>query len=496
MTLFPAKVEPEALALDDLTRTRSWRELETRSLQVAHLLRDECGLPPGAHAAILMENRVECFEITLGAIFAGMWLTPINHHLTAEEVAYILADSGAGVLFTDESREPSVRANAPPHLIVAGEDLEHRLSSASAEPISPDSSPGAWMLYTSGTTGKPKGVMRPRPATLRESFASMRKMGATLGLDGSGPHLVTGPLYHAAPLAYAVWDLLSGASLVLPPRWDALQTLELISSRQIQHTHMVPTMFVRLLQLDEATRKRFDLSSLSLVLHGAAPTAPAIKRKMIEWWGEILVEYWGASEPGTLSLASTAEWLAHPGTVGKPLANFEIFACDDQGTRLPEGEIGILFCRHRELAQVFTYHNDPEKTAQAHPKPHLFTIGDIGYVNQDGYIYLCDRQSNLIISGGVNIYPAEIESVLAEHPAVADVAVFGVPDEEWGETVKAAIELAPGFVASSVLEAEILDFAKCHLARFKLPRAIDFEPKLPRNAAGKLLLHRLRTPRA
>jgi len=496
MTLFPAKVEPEALALDDLTRTRSWRELQTRSLQVAHLLRDDCGLPPGAHAAILMENRVECLEITLGAILAGVWLTPINHHLTAAEATYVLTDSGAQVLFTDETHEPIVRVNAPPHLIVAGEDLERRLRSASSEPIEPESPPRAWTLYTSGTTGKPKGVKRPRPATLRDAFAAMRKMGATLGLDGSGPHLVTGPLYHAAPLAYAVWDLLSGASLVLPPRWDALHTLEMISSRQIRHTHMVPTMFVRLLQLDEATRKRFDLSSLSLVLHGAAPTAPAIKRKMIEWWGEILVEYWGASEPGTLSLASTAEWLAHPGTVGKPLANFEIFACDDEGARLPEGEIGILFCRHRELAQVFTYHNDPEKTAKAHPKPHLFTIGDIGYVDREGYIYLCDRKSNLIISGGVNIYPAEIESVLAEHPAVADVAVYGIPDEEWGETVNAAIELAPGFTSSHELEAEILRFAGRHLARFKLPRAIDFAPRIPRNAAGKLILGGLRAPRA
>jgi acyl-CoA synthetase (AMP-forming)/AMP-acid ligase II len=442
--LFPhAHQSPDAIALDDQLRTRTWAELEERSLRIAHLLREELGLAPGEHAALLLANRVECIELCLGALLAGIWITPINSHLTAAEVRYVISDSGAKVLFCDVSHEAVARKCTEARLVQVGSELDEALGNAAATPLDLDGPAGSHMIYTSGTSGRPKGVKRSPPARLEEAFAFYREMGEGLGLDGSGPHLVTGPLYHAAPLAYALWDLLNGAPLVIMPRWDASETLSL---------------------------------------------------KMIEWWGPVLTEYWGATEGGTYTLASSVEWLAHPGTVGRALPNFEISAFDENGRRLPAGEIGTLFCRHRQLAQVFAYHGDAEKTRQAHPEPHFFTAGDVGFVDEEGYVFLCDRKSNTIISGGVNIYPTEIEQVLIEHPAVADVGVFGVPDAEWGESVKAAIELTPGWQGSAELEAEILGFAEERLATFKLPRSIDFMAELPRHPTGKLLTRKLRDP--
>jgi long-chain acyl-CoA synthetase len=306
--------------------------------------------------------------------------------------------------------------------------------------------------------------------------------------------MVTGPLYHAAPLLFAFYDQVNGAPLVILPQWDDAAALELLQERDIRHTHMVPTMFVRMLNLPESTRSRFDPSALRLVLHGAAPMSVAVKRRMIDWWGEVLVEYWGATEGGTTTLVDSADWLAHPGTVGRALPSFDVFAVDDHGKRLPPGEVGVLYCRHKKLRQVFEYHHAPEQTAEAHPEPFLFNIGDIGRVEEDGYVYLSDRKSNMIISGGVNIYPAEIEQVLQEHPAVADVGVFGIPDPEWGEAVKAAVELIPGRQPSPELEAEIRAFAREQLADYKVPRSIDFENGLPRYPTGKLHVRLLRDP--
>ncbi|MBK7973475.1 MAG: AMP-binding protein [Deltaproteobacteria bacterium] len=348
------------------------------------------------------------------------------------------------------------------------------------------------MIYTSGTTGRPKGVKRARATTLGAALARMRAAGLAYGLDGRGPHLVTGPLYHAAPSLLAIYDLLNGATLLLMERWDAERCLELISTRRVRHTHLVPTMFVRLLKLPDEVRARFDPSALALVLHGATPISPEIKRRTIAWWGHVLVEYWGATEGGVATLATTAEWLARPGTVGRPIPAFEVYAADTEGRRLPPGEVGLLRSRHHTLAQVFEYHRNPAKTAATHPEPHVFTTGDLGYVDADGFVFLTDRTTHLIISGGVNIYPAEIEGVLVEHAAVADVAVFGVPDDEWGESVKAAVELAAGHSPSPALEAELLDFVASRLARYKVPRSIDFEAALPRLQNGKLYVRALR----
>jgi acyl-CoA synthetase (AMP-forming)/AMP-acid ligase II len=291
---------------------------------------------------------------------------------------------------------------------------------------------------------------------------------------------------------FAIYDAANGAPIVMMPRWDDERALELLREREVAHTHMVPTMFVRLLRLPDATRRRFEAPHLELVLHGAAPVSVAVKRRMIEWWGEVFVEYWGGTEGGVNTLVGSADWLAHPGTVGRALPSFEIFAVGDDGRRLPPGEVGDLYCRSHLSDRPFVYHADEAKTAAAYLEPGVFTIGDIGSVDADGWVYLADRRSHMIITGGVNVYPAEVEQVLHEHPAVADACVFGVPDEEWGESVKAAVELVPGIEASDALAAEILAFAREHLAGYKVPRSIDFEARLPRHDSGKLYVRRLR----
>ncbi len=490
--------DPTGLAVDDLSRRRSWSELAERSVRVAHFLRDEAGLRPDDHVAVLMENRVEYLELILGAIMAGVWLTPINWHLSEEEIAYVVADSGARVLFSDEGHAAVarrvVREGDVTRVVLAGAELDGLLASASDVPLDPERPAGGNMIYTSGTTGRPKGVKRARPATLAAALENLGRLGANVGLDGAGPHLITGPMYHAAPLMFAVYDNANGAPIIIMPRWDERHALALIQEREIAHTHLVPTMFVRLLRVPDEERAAFRAPSLSLVLHGAAPVSVAVKQRMIQWWGEILVEYWGATEGGVNTLVDSADWLAHPATVGRALPAFEVFALNASGRRASPGEIGDLYCRHKHMTDVFEYHGDPAKTAAAYLEPGVFTIGDIGCVDEQGYVYLADRKSSMIISGGANIYPVEVEQILQEHPGVADVAVFGIPDDEWGESVKAAVELRSGFEPSPLLERDILEFARQRLTRYKVPRSIDFEPELPRHPTGKLHVRRLRDP--
>jgi long-chain acyl-CoA synthetase len=440
--IFPAAAtDPRGLALDDGARRRSWAELDDRVRRAAHYLRDEAGLRTGDHLALLMGTCVEGVELLVAGIAAGLWVTPLNWHLTPDEVAYVVRDSGARLLVSD-ARFAETAAAVHDTVVQIGADFERALAAASDAPLAPDGPAGGNMIYTSGTTGRPKGVKRARAASLGAMLDAWRAYGRKVGLDGSGAHLVTGPLYHAAPLMFAIYDQVSGAP-----------------EREIAHTHLVPTMFVRLLRLPDEVRDRFTAPRLDLVLHGAAPVSVSVKRRMIEWWGPVLVEYWGATEGGVTTLVDSETWLAHPGTVGRAVPPFEVFAVDEAGRRLPPGAVGLLYARHGSESEPFVYHGDPAKTREAYLEPGVFTIGDVGSVDEDGFVVLADRRSNTIIAGGVNIYPAEVEQVLLEHPAVADAGVFGIPDEEWGEQVKAALELRSGFEASAELEAEILAFA-------------------------------------
>jgi long-chain acyl-CoA synthetase len=431
-------------------------------------------------------------------------MTPINWHLTAEEIAYVVRDSEARVLFVDPAfAETAQRAlalareaepSAPlPALIALGDELARALAAARDEPMPQEGPAGGNMIYTSGTTGRPKGVMRRRAGSLGAAIAAQQAYARSIACDGSGAHLVTGPLYHAAPLMYAIYDNALGAPIHVLPRWEEREALRAIVLHEIHHTHLVPTMFVRLLKrLAPEERAAFRAPHLHTVLHGAAPVSEAVKRRMIEWWGPILYEYWGGTEGGVTTFVDSQEWLAHPGTVGRALPQFEVFAIGERGERLPAGERGPLYARHRSLEGLFAYHRDAEKTARAFLDPLTHTLGDVGHVDPEGWVFLSDRAANMIISGGVNIYPAEIEAVLQEHPAIADAAVFGIPDDEWGEQVKAAVELRPGAEPSEALAADILAFCRSRLAGYKLPRSVDFEPELPRTAAGKLYVRRLR----
>ena len=494
--MIPSGRDPQAVALDDGSIQRSWAELDDRSSRVARLLREGLGLAPGDHAAVLMSNRVECVELMAGAIHAGIWMTPVNWHLTPDEVAYVASDSGARVLFTDEVYAETARGCGVETVLEAGSELDAALASASDAPMPLEGPAGGPMIYTSGTTGRPKGVRRHRAPTLGQALEVQAAGGRNLGLTGERPHLITGPCYHAAPLMFAVYDQMNGAPIVIMPRWDERHALALLQEREVGQTHLVPTMFVRLLGLPAEERAAFRAPALEVVLHGAAPISRPVKQRMIDWWGEVLVEYWGATESGVITLTTSRQWLEHEGTVGKVLPTFEVFAVDDVGKRLPTGTDGLLYARHQTVPELFEYHRDPEKTAASRlaSEPGAFTIGDIGHVDPEGFVYLGDRQSHTIISGGVNIYPAEIEAALQEHPSVADVAVFGIPDEEWGESVKAAVELSAGARPSDALASEILTFAREHLAGYKVPRSIDFEDTLPRHASGKLYLRKLRDP--
>jgi long-chain acyl-CoA synthetase len=490
--LAPASRHPDGTALDDGERTRGWAALEDRTHRIANLLREGLGLGPDDHAALLVGNRIEGIELMLGALTSGIWFTPINRHLTESEVAHIIADSGARIVFCDAAHEELARRAGAPDVLCVGDELDCSLASASDTPRPLDDPPGANMIYTSGTTGRPKGVKRSRLPTLRQALASWRRYGHDIGLDGSGPHLVTGPLYHAAPLMFALYDQLNGAPLLVMPRWEEERALTLLVEREVAHTHLVPTMFVRLLRLPEARRRGFRAPRLDLVLHGAAPIAPAVKQRMLDWWGPILVEYWGGTEGGVSTLVDSHEWLAHPGSVGRAVRGFEVFAVDDAGRRLGPGETGLLYARHETGRRVFAYHADPTKTEAAHLEDGAFTLGDVGRVDDDGFVYLADRLSHTIISGGVNIYPAEIEQVLHEHPAVSDVGVFGVPDEEWGESVKAVVTLGPGHEPRPDLERELLALARTRLAGYKVPRSLEFVADLPRTPTGKLRVRELR----
>lgn len=483
-----ALIHPERLALvDDLGTQRTFGELLDRATRLGRALHD-AGVPVGGHVGTLTENRAEFFELYLASILSGIWLVPINGLLAPSEVTHVVRDGELALIVAEDELAHLVPDDV--RVVRFGDEFEAMIAAGDSQPFALDARPGSRFSYTSGTTGHPKGVKRAIPDTLDAMLAVQRNAGHDVAMTGDGVHLVTGPAYHAAVGGFAFFDLCNGATLRIMRRFDAARTLELIETESVRRTHLVPTMMVRMLRLGEAGRLR-DLSSLDIVLHGAAPIAPAVKQQMIEWLGPILVEYWGTSEAGVFTRVDSDDWLVRPGTVGRPVPGFEVVAVDEDGDVLPSGEVGRLFCHTPAKPEPFAYWNAPEKTAASYLRPGVFTLGDMGHVDEDGWIFLADRATNMIITGGVNVYPAEVEQTLLEHPAVVDVAVFGIPDDEWGEQVKAAVEFSDG---ATIDVDELLAFARSRLGRHKVPRSIDVHKALPRQPNGKLYLDSLRAP--
>jgi long-chain acyl-CoA synthetase len=502
-----ARQHPNHVAVVDVDGSRVTADALWRAAnQLAHGLR-ALGLTPGDAVASVMPNHVACLELFLAATQIGLYVTPVNWHLTAPEVAYILQDSGAKVLVCSGesatlSHEAANLAELPHAArFLVGDTPDHAADfrplsdlkdGASIEPPE-NRTAGGPMTYTSGTTGHPKGVRRPLPEVEPEVVSSQQALFLALFgiMPGSaGVHLVVAPLYHTAVLNFATNHLHLGHTLVLMEPWDAEHTLRLIERHAVTSSHMVPTMFHRMLKLPPDTRQRYDLSSLSHVIHSAAPCPIDTKRAMLDWWGPCIYEYYAASEGGG-TLATPDDWARKPGTVGKPWPISEIRILDDEQRLAPSGEIGTVWIRmgdHR-----FEYHKDESKTREAWHEG-FFTVGDAGYLDDDGFLFLCDRKADMIISGGVNIYPAEIEAALIGHPKVADVAVFGVPDDDWGEQVKAVIVAIDDAQDAATLQAELAAYLQDKLAKFKRPRSMDFVSSLPRDPSGKLFKRKLRDP--
>jgi len=475
--------------------TISYRRLEDESNQIAQLLRSR-GLGIGSAVALCMENDARYHSVLWGMQRAGLYFTAVSSRLTAGEATYILRDCEARAYFASEgTRDLSIElAAALPdvtsRIMVRGSAPGYETwdSAVAPQPTTPieDEWEGAAMLYSSGTTGRPKGVRHPLPGLGFGARPSRIQERATTyyGFRPDMVYLSPAPLYHAAPLYYSMAVHRLGGTVVVMEHFDPIDFLTLVERYGVTHTQMVPTMFVRLLKLPAADRRRFDLSSLEVAIHAAAPCPVEVKQQMIDWWGPILHEYYAGTEANGFCSIDSHEWLEHRGSVGRA-KNVTIHVCADDGTELGPGEQGLVYF---EGATNFEYHNDPAKTAAArHPEhPAWSTLGDIGYVEEGGWLHLTDRQSNMIIAGGVNIYPQEVEDVLVLHPEVADVAVIGVPHPDFGEEVKAVVQLVDQTTAGPALEQALIDHCRASLASFKCPRSVDFEPELPRHATGKL----------
>ena len=459
------------------------------------------GLEAGDAFATVLPNGPEFLAAYLAAAQAGLYMVPVNHHLVGPEVAWILADSGAKALlaharFGETARTAADEAGLPGerrYCVGATDGFRpygDLLAGQTGAP--PEGRTSGWVMnYTSGTTGRPRGIRRP----LSGKHPEETYLGGFLGIFGIRPfddnvHLVCSPLYHTAVLQFAGAALHIGHQLVLMDKWEPEEMLRLIDTHRCTHTHMVPTQFHRLLALPRRTRDAYDVSSMRHAIHGAAPCPDHVKRAMIEWWGNCVEEYYAASEGGG-AFATAQDWLKKPGTVGRPWPISELAVFDDEGNRLPPGELGTVYMKMSTPG--FSYHKDEGKTRK-NRIGDFFTVGDLGYLDEEGYLFLRDRKIDMIISGGVNIYPAEIESALLTHPAVADAAVFGIPHDDWGEEVKAVIEPAPGQQPGPALEQALLAHCERHLAGYKRPKTVDFISEMPRDPNGKLYKRRLREP--
>ena len=503
-------------ALIDDTGSTTWAGLDERVNRLVNGLRGR-GLQAGDTVIVISGNRREWFEIALACAHGGWTYVPANWHFAPDELAYLMEDAGARAVLadhrfagtaaaaladprgkavdlvvgiTDEARSGLADLSADRRHV----DYESLLAEASAEEPQGQRLGGP-MFYTSGTTGRPKGVRGALTgaASLPPDVMKQAAAGVASMIPPTGRTLLCGPFYHSAQWAFTFLPLLGGASVVMRHKFDAAETLTVIDAHKVTHMHLVPTQMKRLLDLPESVRLAFSGASLQAVWHGAAPCPPAVKQGMIEWWGPKITEYYGSTEGSIISTISSQEWLVRGGSVGRPGDHVEVIIVDDDGRRVAAGAEGVLYFRNRSGAD-FAYHNDEAKTASAHLEPGVFTTGDVGRIDEDGYLWLTDRKIDMIISGGVNIYPAEIEGVLNAHPAVADAAVIGVPDEEVGESVKAVVALKSGLAPSPGLAEDLRAHCRARLAGYKTPRTVDFAESIPRSAAGKILKAPLRAP--
>ena len=472
---------PQGSAIVSDLGNRSFEQLDANANRVAHQLR-AMGLGAGDPVVLMCGNRPEFVEVLLATMRTGLRLTPINTHLTTDEARYIVHDCGARLVFVEDRLSLAGMCGETVHEIRIGARAQGRdthvtcyeqcLDSGSPERVASPVA-GNLMLYTSGTTGRPKGVFREEPETVMPQYA-----GTFADYQPGDVALCCGPAYHAAPLLFDIrWPLASGVPIVLQQRWDSERVLAAIQTYRVSHVHLVPTMFQRLLRIPTERRLAYDVSSLRLVIHGSAPCPVPQKMAMIEWLGPILIEYYGATEGGDGIHVDSHEWLRKPGTVGRvdPAQGHSIL--DDQFQEVPQGAVGRVFFRAPATGR-FVYFGDPQKTAEAY-RDDRFTLGDMGYADPDGYLFLTGRTAECIISGGVNIYPREVDDVLARHPGVLDVCTVGVPDDEWGETVASVVVVAQGQAPSPELAQELMAFAAQHLAAFKRPRQIVFDHALP-----------------
>ncbi len=475
------------------------------------------GIGAGDVVAVYLRNDFPFFEASVAAGLVGAYSTPVNWHNSPDEARYIFENSGAKaiVIHADLYRGiekaipkdvPVFIVPTPPEIMSAygisaedagapagTKDWSEWLSQFSPIEAGPAEPPGS-MIYTSGTTGHPKGVRRAAP-TADQAVAWSSIIGKVMGFNAEHgePHemvtVVTGPMYHSAPNAYGLFGFRVGANVILQPRFDPEELLQMIEKHKVTHLHMVPTMFVRLLKLPDEVKKKYDLSSLCFVVHAAAPCPVHVKQAMIEWWGPVINEYYGGTETGAVVFCNSQEYLAHPGTVGKAIDGAKVMVIDENGKELERGATGEVVCRTSTIPD-FTYHGDDEKRRRAE-KAGLISLGDIGYLDEDGFLYLCDRAKDMVISGGVNIYPAEIEAELHKMPGVGDCAVFGIPDEEFGESLCAVVQPQPGATLS---EADVKAFLRGKVAGYKVPKTVEFKTDLPREDSGKIFKRKLREP--
>ena len=470
------------------------------------------GLKPGDSIALFLRNDFTFFEVTAAARLLGLYAVPINWHYGVEEAEYVLRDCGAKALVIHADLLSGIEAGIPDGVQVFVAETPPEIAAAyglpaekCAVPAGRDdwtnwllgiepleerdvASPGA-MIYTSGTTGRPKGVRRT-PTSIKEMEKLYEIINIAFGLKAGARTIIPAPMYHSAPNSYAWLSVaLELDEIVLMPRYNEEEFLRLVEAHKVTHVQMVPTMFVRLLKMDDTTRTQFDLSSLEFVVHAAAPCSPDVKEKMIEWWGPIINEYYGSTETGSVVFCTSQDWISHRGTVGKPMPGVEMRILNDDGEDQPTGVPGDVYCRITG-GPDFTYNGDDAKR-KATEKHGLISPGDIGYFDEDGFLYLCDRRNDMVISGGVNIYPAEIEACLIGHPEIADCAVFGIPDEEFGEALCACIQRV---LTSVMADDDVRAYVAQHLAGYKHPKVVEFLNELPREDSGKIFKRKLREP--